>query len=57
MDNIRKEAERWDWLETFEIIHSISGGTGSGLGSLILDELGAEWPITVMLNWSVFPSK
>jgi len=34
-----REAENADSLEGFTLCHSISGGTGSGLGSKILEQI------------------
>ena len=36
MDKVRKEAEACDCVQGFQICHSLGGGTGSGLGTLIL---------------------
>ncbi len=35
METVRFEAENSDYLQGFQLLHSIGGGTGSGLGSLI----------------------
>lgn len=43
MDKIRKEVELCDSLEAFELCLGMSGGTGSGLGSLILKKLKDEY--------------
>ena len=34
----------WDSLEGFTVCHSIAGGTGSGLGSWLLEELNQRFP-------------
>lgn len=39
MDGVRHEAERCDSLQGFQLTHSLGGGTGSGLGSLILSKV------------------
>jgi|TARA_X000000368_G_scaffold262507_1_gene207799 tubulin gamma len=39
MDMIDREADGSDSLEGFVLCHSIAGGTGSGLGSYILEVL------------------
>jgi len=39
MDMIDREAEGSDSLEGFVLCHSIAGGTGSGMGSFILEVL------------------
>ena len=36
---IDREADGSDSLEGFVILHSIAGGTGSGLGSFLLEKL------------------
>lgn len=36
VERIQKETERCDSLQSFFLIHSIGGGTGSGLGSYIV---------------------
>lgn len=36
MDMLDREAENSDSLEGFMLLHSIAGGTGSGLGSYVL---------------------
>ena len=36
---IDREAENCDTLEGFNLIHSIAGGTGSGMGSFMLEAL------------------
>jgi hypothetical protein len=38
LDVIRKEAEHADCLQGFQMSHSLGGGTGSGLGSLLLSK-------------------
>lgn len=56
MDVVRREAERCDSLQGFQIFHSIGGGTGSGLGSLLMRELHGEYGNKVIAPWSVWPS-
>lgn len=36
--------EKCNTLDGFLIYNSVGGGTGSGLGSLILERLSAEFP-------------
>lgn len=38
-DILDREAENADFLEGFALCHSISGGTGSGLGSKIIEQI------------------
>lgn len=42
LDRIRKLADQCDGLQGFLFTHSLGGGTGSGLGSLLLEELSAD---------------
>lgn len=57
MEGIRKQAEKCDVMEAFQLTHSIGGGTGSGLGSLILQQIKTEFPDKLMSCYSVVPSK
>jgi tubulin beta len=43
-------------LQAFQITHSIGGGTGSGLGSLLLQKLNEDYPDKLKFNFTVFPS-
>jgi tubulin beta len=36
LDEVNKEAEACDCLQGFNVIHSLGGGTGSGLGLVFL---------------------
>lgn len=36
-------------------LHSIAGGTGSGLGSFILERMNDRFPKKLMQTYSVFP--
>ena len=57
MDNIQREAESCDALQGFQLCHSLGGGTGSGLGTLLLSKIRAEYPEVIIQNYSVFPSE
>ncbi|CAO3628865.1 unnamed protein product [Mucor hiemalis] len=56
LDVIRKEAEHTDCLQGFQLCHSLGGGTGSGLGSLILSKIREEYPDRMLCTYSVVPS-
>lgn len=56
MDVLRKEAENCDCLQGFQLTHSIGGGTGSGLGTLITGKIREEFPDRIMASFSVVPS-
>ncbi|MCP9265623.1 beta-tubulin [Dirofilaria immitis] len=53
---VRKEAERSDYLQGFHLTHSLGGGTGSGLGSLLIRNLYEQYPRCIVSSFSVFPS-
>lgn len=56
MDVARKEAEKADMLQGFQLVHSLGGGTGSGLGTNLLTKLREEFPDRMLATWSVLPS-
>lgn len=56
-DIIEREAEGSDSLEGFLLCHSIAGGTGSGLGSYILEKLTDRFPKKLIQTYSVFPNQ
>ncbi|XP_050360184.1 tubulin beta chain-like [Nymphalis io] len=56
MDVVRKEAEPCDCLQGFQLTHSLGGGTGSGLGTLLLSKLREEYPDRIVNTFSVAPS-
>ncbi|KAJ3119050.1 gamma-tubulin [Phlyctochytrium bullatum] len=51
-----READGSDSLEGFMLLHSIAGGTGSGLGSWLLEFLGDRFPKKIVQTYSVFPN-
>jgi len=56
MDRIRKLCENCTGLQGFLIFNAVGGGTGSGLGSLLLERLSADYGKMSKLGFSVFPS-
>lgn len=56
MDSVRKQAESCDSLQGFQLLHSLGGGTGSGLGSLILSKIREEYYDRITTSFSIFPS-
>merc|ERR1711907_925417 len=56
LDVVRKEAESCDCLQGFQLTHSMGGGTGSGLGSLLISKIREEYPDRVMSTYSIIPS-
>ncbi|EFC37980.1 beta-tubulin [Naegleria gruberi] len=56
MDQARKSVEQCDFFEGFQMFHSIIGGSGSGLGSLVVSKLREEFPDKMMATATVLPS-
>lgn len=56
LDVVRKETETCDCLQGIHLTHSLGGGTGSGMGTLILNKIQEEYPDTIMNTFSVAPS-
>lgn len=53
---VRRSAEHCDSLQCFFILHSMGGGTGSGIGTYILSVLKDEYPEIFRFVTAVFPS-
>ncbi|EOD51079.1 putative beta protein [Neofusicoccum parvum UCRNP2] len=56
VDVIRREAEGCDSLQGFQITHSLGGGTGSGMGTLLISKIREEFPDRMMATFSIMPS-
>ncbi|RCN27964.1 Tubulin/FtsZ family, GTPase domain protein, partial [Ancylostoma caninum] len=56
LDVVRKEAESCDCLQGFQMTHSLGGGTGSGMGTLLISKIREEYPDRIMNTFSVVPS-
>jgi len=56
LDVVRKEAEGCDCLQGFQVTHSLGGGTGSGMGTLLISKIREEYPDRMIMTFSVFPS-
>lgn len=46
----------WSCETGFQVCHSLGGGTGSGMGTLLISKIREEYPDRMMLTFSVFPS-
>ena len=40
----------------FQVTHSLGGGTGSGMGTLLISKIREEYPDRMMCTYSVVPS-
>jgi len=56
LDRIRQEIEQCDSPQGFQIFHSLGGGTGSGMGTLLLLKIRDGYPDRITTTYSVFPS-
>lgn len=43
-------------MQGFQLVHSLGGGTGSGLGCLLLGKIREEYPDRIICSFSVMPS-
>lgn len=57
LDKIRREVEACSSPQSFFLLHSLGGGTGSGLGTYVLAQLADEFPGIFRFTASVYPSR
>jgi len=57
LEAVRQAAELCDSLQSFFLMHSLGGGTGSGLGTYILTLLEDEFPQVHRFVTAIFPSE
>jgi len=56
LEIVRRQVETCDALQGFQLIHSLGGGTGSGLGTLLLSKIREEAPDRMLATFSILPS-
>ncbi|KAF7977042.1 hypothetical protein HWV62_4808 [Athelia sp. TMB] len=56
LDVIGKQAEACDSLQGFQLLHSLGGGTGAGLGTLVMSKLREEYSDRMVSTFSILPS-
>ncbi|KAF8299272.1 hypothetical protein TcBrA4_0064560 [Trypanosoma cruzi] len=56
LDRIRKLADNCTGLQGFSVYHAVAGGTGSGLGALLLERLSVDYGRSPKLGYTVYPS-
>jgi len=56
LDRIRVEMEQCEAPQGFQIFHSLGGGTGSGMGTLLLLKIRDGYPDRITSTYSVYPS-
>jgi len=55
-DRLRKLVDNCDNVQGFVVNHSVGGGTGSGLGALILERVAVDYRKKSKIGFEVFPS-
>ena len=56
LDRIRKLADNCTGLQGFLAYHATGGGTGSGLGSLLLERLSVDYGRKSKLSFAISPA-
>jgi len=56
LDGIRKQVEKCSSFQGFMIYNSTGGGTGAGLGSLLLERLSIDFGALPKISCPVYPS-
>lgn len=56
LEQIRRLAERCESVENIHIVHSLGGGSGSGLGVFLLQEITEMFPHSLHSATSILPS-
>ncbi|RHY92218.1 hypothetical protein DYB35_006314 [Aphanomyces astaci] len=56
LDRIRKLADNCTGLQGFMVFNAVGGGTGSGLGSLLLERLSVDYGRKSKLGFTIYPS-
>ncbi|KAH3766486.1 tubulin epsilon chain [Pelomyxa schiedti] len=57
LENVRREVENCDSIQSFLLFHSLGGGTGSGVGTYMLELLQDNFPNIYRFVVPVFPSE
>lgn len=55
LEMIDRELDSCDNLEAFQLVHSVAGGTGSGVGSYLLEVLSDRYNKKLTTSYSIFP--
>merc|ERR1712154_443155 len=56
LDIVRRESEACDCVQAYQLTHSLGGGTGTGLGTLILNRIRDSYFDRITCAFSVYPS-
>ena len=53
LEIVRRQSETCDALQGFQLLHSLGGGTGAGLGSLLLSKFREVVSLIVFVLWAL----
>lgn len=56
LDRVRKLADACSGLQGFLVFNAVGGGTGSGLGALLLERLSVDYGKKSKLGFTIYPS-
>ncbi|KAG5448868.1 Tubulin beta chain [Clonorchis sinensis] len=56
LEVVRKEAELCECMQGFQVVHALGGGTGAGMGTLLINKVREEFPDRVVCSFSTVPS-
>ncbi|KAI9258237.1 tubulin alpha-1C chain [Sporodiniella umbellata] len=56
LDRIHKLADNCSGLQGFLLFHSFGGGTGSGFGALLMEQLSSEYRKKTKLEFTIYPA-
>ncbi|VDM19905.1 unnamed protein product [Hydatigera taeniaeformis] len=56
MEIVHRECEACDCLQGFQVVHSMGGGTGAGMGTLLISKIREHYPDRIMCTFSCYPS-
>merc|ERR1712159_726095 len=56
LDRVRKLADNCTGLQGFLVFNAVGGGTGSGLGALLLERLSVDYGRKSKLSFTIYPS-
>ena len=56
MEQLRKEVERADFFLGMVMVHSLAGGTGSGLGSRLIESYRDNFGKAYLMTASIWPN-
>jgi len=56
LDKVRREIEKCAAPQGFQFTHSLGGGTGSGMGTLLILKIRDAYPDKITKTYSIYPS-